>query len=153
MIGIKSALGLMCLLLGASTPSTTFAAPVIGSTISFDTNTQPTKRSFNPRQKWQSDELNCVQILNPTPGATYHPGYFVRLNYGAGQCDATAAGPWTIHLYNNLDIQGGKVSYDYHEVIASGVSSPSYNRFRDPRCMCILEPIVNTAFYFSLTFR
>ncbi|KAG9067053.1 hypothetical protein KI688_012965 [Linnemannia hyalina] len=126
MIGIKSALGLMCLLLGATTPSTTLAAPVIGSdtttSISLDSNTQLAKRSFNPRQKWQSDELNCVQILNPSPGATYHPGYFVRLNYGAGQCDATAAGPWTIHLYNNLDIQGGKVSYDYHEVIASGVN-------------------------------
>ncbi|KAH7028561.1 hypothetical protein BKA57DRAFT_524057 [Linnemannia elongata] len=126
MIGIKSALGLMCLILGVTTPSTTLAAPIIGSDtttdISLDANSQLTKRSFNPRQKWQSDELNCVQILNPSPGATYHPGYFVRLNYGAGQCDATATGPWTIHLYNNLDIQGGKVSYDYHEVIASGVN-------------------------------
>ncbi|KAG0376938.1 hypothetical protein BGX24_006980 [Mortierella sp. AD032] len=119
MIGIKSALSLMCLLVGATT--STFAAPVVGSEADAVVDTQLTKRSFNPRQKWQSDELNCVQILNPSPGATYHPGYFVRLNYGAGECDATAAGPWTIHLYNNLDIQGGKVSYDFHEVIASGV--------------------------------
>ncbi|KAF9085886.1 hypothetical protein BGX23_009310 [Mortierella sp. AD031] len=122
MIGIRSALSLMCLLLGSTIP--TFAAPVAVSetdVVAVDT-TQVIKRSFNPRQKWQSDELNCVQILNPAPGATYRPGYFVRLNYGAGQCDATAAGPWTIHLYNNLDIQGGKVSYDYHEVIASGIN-------------------------------
>ncbi|KAG0290092.1 hypothetical protein BGZ96_006447 [Linnemannia gamsii] len=123
MIGIKSALSLVCLLLLATTaPSTTLAAPVIGSESEVILDTQLAKRAFNPRQKWQSDELNCIQILNPAPGATYQPGYFVRLNYGAGQCDATAAGPWTIHLYNNLDIQGEKVSYDYHEVIASGVN-------------------------------
>ncbi|KAF9152117.1 hypothetical protein BG015_005744 [Linnemannia schmuckeri] len=128
MVGIKPALGLMCLLIGSTI--STFASPVIGSetsttatdTIAVDHNTVLTKRFFNPRQKWQSDELNCVHILNPAPGATYHPGYFVRLNYGAEQCDATAAGPWTIHLYNNLDIQGGRVSYDYHEVIASEVN-------------------------------
>ncbi|KAF9932192.1 hypothetical protein FBU30_008747 [Linnemannia zychae] len=127
MIGIKSALGLMCLLL-ASTTSTS-AMPIVGpetttvAAVNIDNNSdQLVKRSFNPRQKWQSDELNCVQILNPAPGATYYPGYFVRLNYGAEQCDATATGPWTIHLYNNLDIQGDKVSYDYHEVIASGIN-------------------------------
>ncbi|KAF9136298.1 hypothetical protein BGW39_000014 [Mortierella sp. 14UC] len=118
MIGIKSTLSLMCLLVGTMTFS--FAAPVVGSEADVVVGTQLTKRSFNPRQKWQSDELNCVQILDPSPGATYHPGYFVRLNYGAGECDATAAGPWTIHLYNSLDIQGGQVSYDYHEAIASG---------------------------------
>ncbi|KAF9903255.1 hypothetical protein EC991_004027 [Linnemannia zychae] len=120
MIGIKTALSLMCLLVGATTSS--FAAPVVGPEAEVVVGAQIVKRSFNPRQKWQSDELNCVQILNPSPGATYHPGYFVRLNYGAGECDATATGPWTIHLYNNLDIQDDKVSYDYHEVIASGIN-------------------------------
>ncbi|KAG0025556.1 hypothetical protein BGZ81_007069 [Podila clonocystis] len=79
---------------------------------------------FNPRQKWQVDEVNCVQILNPAPGATYHPGYFVRMNYGTSQCaGASPAGPWSIHLYNNPEIQaGGKILYDYHEVIAEGIN-------------------------------
>ncbi|KAF8943210.1 hypothetical protein BGZ47_005676 [Haplosporangium gracile] len=128
MIGIKSALGLMCLLVGSATSICT--APVVSSEasttttdiIAVDHNAILTKRSFNLRQKWLSDELNCIQILNPAPGAAYRSGYFVRLNYGAEQCNATAIGPWTIHLYNNLDIQDGKVSYDYHEVIASEVN-------------------------------
>ncbi|KAG0038380.1 hypothetical protein BGZ82_000338 [Podila clonocystis] len=79
---------------------------------------------FNPRQKWQVDEVNCVQILNPARGATYHPGYFVRMNYGTSQCAGSpAAGPWSIHLYNNPEIQaGGKIRYDYHEVIAEGIN-------------------------------
>ncbi|KAF8953722.1 hypothetical protein CPC16_008940 [Podila verticillata] len=84
------------------------------------------KRStgFDLRQKWQVNEVNCIQILNPAPGATYHPGYFVRMNYGTGQCGgATAASPWSIHLYNNPEIQdGGKIRYDYHEVIADGIN-------------------------------
>jgi len=126
MIGIKPALSLMCLLLGATTP--VFAAPLVGHETDVAVDNQFAKRAFNPRQKWQSDELNCIQILNPAPGATYQPGFFVRLNYGAGQCDATPAGPWTIHLYNNLDIQGGKVSYDYHEIIASEVSFRSFRQ-------------------------
>lgn len=149
MIGIKSALSLVCLLLlTATAPSTTLAAPIVGSKSEVILDTQLTKRAFNPRQKWQSNELNCIQILNPTPGATYHPGYFVRLNYGAGQCDATAAGPWTIHLYNNLDIQGGKVSYDYHEVIASGVSS-LHSRLSSICHLCALRINANIVFDFN----
>lgn len=116
MISITPVLGLLCLLL-ASSASSAPAAPVA----------QMAERSagFNPKQKWQVDEVNCVQILNPAPGATYHPGYFVRMNYGTSQCgDASAAGPWSIHLYNNPEIQaGGNIRYDYHEVIADGVSS------------------------------
>jgi len=115
MISITPALSLLCLLLASSTSSAP-AAPV----------SQMAERGtgFNPRQKWQVNEVNCVQILNPAPGATYHPGYFVRMNYGTGQCGgASAAGPWSIHLYNNPEIQdGGKIRYDYHEVIADGVS-------------------------------
>jgi len=110
MLTITPALGLFCLLFGSTS---TFAAPT----------GRITERSFNPRQKWQSDEVNCVQILNPAVGASYRPGYFVRMIYGTGLCSgATAAGPWTIHLYNNPDIQGGSIRYDYHEVLADGVS-------------------------------
>ncbi|KAF9307367.1 hypothetical protein BGZ74_005807 [Mortierella antarctica] len=115
MISITPVLGLLCLLL-ASSASSAPAAPVA----------QMAERSagFNPKQKWQMDEVNCVQILNPAPGATYHPGYFVRMNYGTSQCgDASAAGPWSIHLYNNPEIQaGGNIRYDYHEVIADGIN-------------------------------
>ncbi|KAF8938158.1 hypothetical protein EDD21DRAFT_434150 [Dissophora ornata] len=110
MLTITPALGLLCLLFGSTS---TFAAPTA----------RITERSFNPRQKWQSDEVNCVQILNPAPGASYSPGYFVRMAYGTEQCKgATAAGPWTIHLYNNPDIQGGSLRYDYHEVLADGIN-------------------------------
>ncbi|KAG0349348.1 hypothetical protein BG004_007532 [Podila humilis] len=117
MISLTPALGLVGFLLGALSMSA--AAPVPSSS-------QLTERGngFNPRQKWQVNEVNCVQILNPSPGATYHPGYFVRMNYGTGQCGgAAAAGPWSIHLYNNPEIQvGGKIRYDYHEVLADGIN-------------------------------
>ncbi|KAG0088328.1 hypothetical protein BGZ93_008495 [Podila epicladia] len=115
MISITPGLGLLCLLL-ASSASSAPAAPVA----------QMAERSagFNPKQKWQVDEVNCVQILNPAPGATYHPGYFVRMNFGTSQCgDASVAGPWSIHLYNNPEIKaGGSIRYDYHEVIADGIN-------------------------------
>ncbi|KAF9412063.1 hypothetical protein BGZ94_001153 [Podila epigama] len=115
MISLTPALGLMCLIFSAAS---TVAAPVSQSQLA------ERNSNFNPRQKWQVNEINCVQILNPAPGATYHPGYFVRMIYGTGQCDgATAAGPWSIHLYNNPEIQGGgKIRYDYHEVIADGIN-------------------------------
>ncbi|KAF9358619.1 hypothetical protein BGX26_001311 [Mortierella sp. AD094] len=111
MLSLTPALGLLCLLFG---PASTLAAPA----------SHLTERSFNPRQRWQRDEVNCVRILNPAPGATYHPDYFVRLSYGTEQCNgATAAGPWSIHLYNNPEIeQGGKIRFDYHEVIADGLN-------------------------------
>ncbi|KAG0342458.1 hypothetical protein BG000_004478 [Podila horticola] len=85
MLSTTPALGFLCLLL-ASSASSAPAAPVA----------QMAERSteFNPKQKWQVDEVNCIQILNPAPGATYHP-----------------------------EIQaGGKIRYDYHEVIADGIN-------------------------------
>ncbi|GJJ74517.1 hypothetical protein EMPS_06875 [Entomortierella parvispora] len=125
MIGLKPALGLICAFL--STGATTLAAPApviqedTGSNVRLSTRSSS---SFNTRQKWQRDEINCIQILNPAPGANYHPGWFVRMNFGASQCQGvTAAGPWTIHLYNNPEIQqGGNIRFDYHEVIADGLN-------------------------------
>ncbi|KAG0221792.1 hypothetical protein B0O80DRAFT_495064 [Mortierella sp. GBAus27b] len=116
MIGLTPVLGLLYLAVGATT---VLAAPT----------PHAEKRHFNLRQKWQRDELNCVQILNPTPGAAYHPGFFVHMRFGTEQCaGVTAATPWTIHLYNNPDIQGEKLRYDYHEVIADGINQ-SNNQF------------------------
>ncbi|KAG0353010.1 hypothetical protein BGZ54_002468, partial [Gamsiella multidivaricata] len=66
--------------------------------------------------------------MNPAPGATYYPGFFVRMTYGTEQCNGAAvAGPWTIHLYNNPNIETGEVRYDYHEVIATEVSEDKRN--------------------------
>ncbi|KAF9437159.1 hypothetical protein BGZ76_001769 [Entomortierella beljakovae] len=105
-------LGLCCFLLG-------------GSTLAVSA-THPSKRSFNPRQKWERDEINCVRIFNPTTGSTFRPGYFVRMSYGAEQCGFDAAKPWTIHLYNNPEIErNGEIRYDYHEVIAEGLNEHS----------------------------
>lgn len=123
MIGLKPTLGLLCAFLSASV--TTLAAPVPIFQEDSATHVHLSERSssFNTRQKWQRDEINCIQILNPAAGANYHPGWFVRMNYGTSQCQGvTAAGPWTIHLYNNPEIQqGGKIRFDYHEVIVDGV--------------------------------
>ncbi|KAI7827573.1 hypothetical protein BC939DRAFT_84407, partial [Gamsiella multidivaricata] len=107
---------LLCLALGSVS---ILAVPVF---------TPLAKRAFNPRQKWQSDEVNCIRIMNPAPGATYYPGFFVRMTYGTEQCNGAAvAGPWTIHLYNNPNIETGEVRYDYHEVIATEVSEDKRN--------------------------
>lgn len=118
MIGLTPVLGLIYLALGTST---SLAAPT----------SHLVERTFNPRQKWQRDEVNCVQILNPAPGASYHPGYFVRMKFGTDQCEGvTPAEPWTIHLYNNPEIQGEKLQYDYHEVIADGVRQTAITTIR-----------------------
>ncbi|KAF9210110.1 THAP domain-containing protein 4 [Haplosporangium sp. Z 27] len=111
MLSLTPALGMLCLLFGTAS---TLADPV----------SHLTKRSFNPREKWQQDEVNCITILNPAPGATYHPGFMVKMNYGTGDCfGANAAAPWSIHLYNNPEIdQNGKIRFDSHEVIADGLS-------------------------------
>ncbi|KAF9978435.1 THAP domain-containing protein 4 [Actinomortierella ambigua] len=80
------------------------------------------KSEFDLRQKWESSEVNCIQITNPTPGAVYRPGYFVRMKYGTQFCSGSnAAGPWTIHLYNNLKKEDNGVVSDYHEVIAENL--------------------------------
>ncbi|KAF9437201.1 hypothetical protein BGZ76_001660 [Entomortierella beljakovae] len=106
-------LGLFCFLLGS------------GSTLAVSAN-HPSKRSFNPRQKWERDEINCVRVFNPTTWSTFRPCYFVRMSYGAEQCGFDAAKPWTIHLYNNPEIErNGEIRYDYHEVIAEGVKRPN----------------------------
>ncbi|KAG0197907.1 hypothetical protein BGX28_008587 [Mortierella sp. GBA30] len=106
-------LGAYCLALSSAL---TFGAPVLPSPFELS------ERSINLHQKWERDELNCIQILNPAPGATYHPGYFVRMNYAAENCEGVSAtGPWSIHLYNNPELKGGRIQYDYHEVIADGL--------------------------------
>ncbi|KAG0329016.1 hypothetical protein BGZ99_003646 [Dissophora globulifera] len=109
MLRLTSTLGLLCLFYRLSSVS---AAPT----------TLISERSFNPRQKWQRDEVNCIQIFNPSPGASFHPGYFVRMSFGDELCEgAEAVGPWTIHLYNNPDINGDKLRFDYHEILADNV--------------------------------
>ncbi|KAF9574230.1 hypothetical protein EC968_007154 [Mortierella alpina] len=113
MLSLALPLGLLCLALG---PSLTLALPALPP------GTQLSERSFNIRQKWENNEVNCIQILNPAPGAAYFSGYFVRMIYGTADCDGfTAEGPVEIHLYNNPEMQGGRIRYDYHEVIADGL--------------------------------
>lgn len=107
-------LGLLCLALG---PTFTFALPTLSPASPLS------KRSFNIRQKWERNEVNCIQILNPAPGATYYPGFIVDMIYGTATCEGfEAEGPLEIHLYNNPEMREGKIRYDYHEVIADGVS-------------------------------
>ena len=114
MLPLALSLSLLGLALG---PTLTLALPTLPPIA------QLPERSFNIRQKWERNEVNCIQILNPAPGAAYYPGYFVRMIYGTADCEGfTAAGPLEIHLYNNPEMQGGRIRYDYHEVIADGVS-------------------------------
>ncbi|KAG0046273.1 hypothetical protein BGZ83_008531 [Gryganskiella cystojenkinii] len=130
MVGLKLALSLFCLFLISSPASLAAPTPVsIPSEQQEITDStgdlfERSASTFNPRQKWQQDELNCIQIYNPAPGALYHPGWFVRMVYGTQECHgATAAGPWTIHLYNNPEIQqSGNIRFDYHEVIVDGLN-------------------------------
>ncbi|KAF9985376.1 hypothetical protein BGZ75_003048 [Mortierella antarctica] len=115
MLPLALPLSLLCLALG---PSFTFALPAPPPA------SQLTQRPFDIRQKWESNEVNCIQILNPAPGAAYYPGCFVRMIYGTAGCEGfTATGPLEIHLYNNPEMREGRISYDYHEVIADGLSN------------------------------
>ncbi|KAF9960312.1 hypothetical protein BGZ70_008635 [Mortierella alpina] len=113
MLPLALPLSLLCLALG---PYFTVALPTLLPA------SQLPERSFNVRQKWERNEVNCIQILNPAPGAAYYPGYFVRMIYGTANCEGfTATGPLAIHLYNNPEMRGGRIRYDYHEVIADGL--------------------------------
>ncbi|KAG0263793.1 hypothetical protein DFQ27_001618 [Actinomortierella ambigua] len=107
-------LGLLCIA-GATTAAA--AAAVLAAR----------SNDFDLRQKRESNEVNCIQIVNPAPGAVYRPGFFVRMIYGTQFCSGVSAtGPWSIHLYNNLKTKNSRVEYDYHEVIAENLSATQF---------------------------